>query len=340
MKIAIIGGGLAGCAAAYVLKQYGITPVIYETANDIAQAASGNAIGLYNPKLGAFKTPLSLFYASAFALANTTFKNLENIDYTPCGALHLITDEKREKRFTQTIENWGWHQDHMQLVTAEQATKIANTTITHPALYLTQSGFVSPQKLCRTYTKDIEIITNYNAKTLPDADAVILANAIHAKTFAPDLPLKSVRGQVTYAKTTPASKSLKTCINYGGYMTPAHNNLHCVGSTFQRWLDHDDILPEDDTDNITKMQEVLPHFTNLEPAQNWAGVRTTTPDHVPVIGHYKDNIFLSTAHGSHGILSSLGAAYILADMITGKSSGQFRPTLNILSPKRFEPDTK
>ena len=53
MKAAIIGGGLAGCALAFSLKQAGVTPVVYESASRLAAGASGNSIGLYNPRFTA-----------------------------------------------------------------------------------------------------------------------------------------------------------------------------------------------------------------------------------------------------------------------------------------------
>jgi flavin-dependent dehydrogenase len=45
MKVAIIGAGLAGTAAAWALRQAGAEPVIYEAGPEIAPGASGNPVG-------------------------------------------------------------------------------------------------------------------------------------------------------------------------------------------------------------------------------------------------------------------------------------------------------
>lgn len=63
-RIAIIGGGLAGTSCAYVLKQYGFEPVIYEAGDKLAYGASGNEVGLYNPRF----SKKEVFYLTFFHL--------------------------------------------------------------------------------------------------------------------------------------------------------------------------------------------------------------------------------------------------------------------------------
>ena len=107
MKIAIIGGGLAGTACAYVFRRAGLEPVLYEEAAALASAASGNEVGLYNPRFTAEKGPEQEFYAGAFFEALKVFGELDGIDWNPYGALHLVNDEKKGKRFPQTARTWG-----------------------------------------------------------------------------------------------------------------------------------------------------------------------------------------------------------------------------------------
>lgn len=108
MKVAIIGAGLAGTSLAFALKQHVSDVVIYEAGSSIAAGASGNDIGLINPRLSAFRTPESDYYTSAFGLAVRTFEQLQNIDWKRCGSLHLMISDQKDKRFPQTIENWNW----------------------------------------------------------------------------------------------------------------------------------------------------------------------------------------------------------------------------------------
>lgn len=102
----ILGAGLAGCASAYILKQYGFEPVLHDP-NGMASGASGNPAGIVNPRLSAQRTPESDFYTAAFAQTLRLFPSLD-VEYMPCGSLHLVTDEEKHKRFSQAVEHWGW----------------------------------------------------------------------------------------------------------------------------------------------------------------------------------------------------------------------------------------
>lgn len=343
MKIAIIGAGLAGTACAYVLKRYGLSPVIYEADDGIAPGASGNKAGLYNPRLSAERTPESAYHSAAFALALRTFPALGDIGWRRCGALHLITDDKKRTRYPKTVKNWGWPAAHMRLVGSDEATAIAGVSIHQEALYLPDSGYVSPRKLCTAYAKGVEVHTGQAIENLNDiqADIVIVACGIGALGFleTAHLPLKAVRGQVTVVKAHPALQPLKINLCYGGYCTPIMDDgTHMVGATFQRWLDHDDILPDDDADNIEKLCAALgieAHADGFEVTEQRAGVRSTVKDHFPIVGLVRDNVYVSVGHGSHGILSSLMAAHVIADDILGHPQSLPTTTLAALSPVRF-----
>lgn len=337
VRVAIVGAGLAGAASAYMLKQSGITPAVYEAAPGPAMGASGNRLGLYNPRLSAERTPESEFYSAAFRLALQHFAVLPDIDWSPCGALHLMTDAQKQKRFPQTAENWGWPAEEMRIVEADEASAIAGVPIAHAALHIARSGFVSPHKLVQQYLRGVEV--HYSAHIDNpddfDADFVILCNAMDVKRLT-GLPLQGVRGQVTDIKTAAPLSALKTVLCYGGYATPAHGGLHVVGSTFQRWLSHTDLLPADDADNLAKLAAAAPALAgDYETAGARASIRSTSPDHFPIAGRLAGRLYVSTAHGSHGILSSLMAAQTIAEMIAGRAVSLSEGIMQKLSPHRF-----
>jgi tRNA 5-methylaminomethyl-2-thiouridine biosynthesis bifunctional protein len=332
MKVAIIGAGLAGCAAAWVLQQAGAEPIIYEAGPEIAPLASGNAVGLYNPRLSAERS----FYSDAFTTALKTFENLRDTEWTPCGALHLMTDPVREKRFTEAAKNWGWGPSEMRVVTRKEASEIAGVPVGYDALYLPRSGTISPKKLCAAYAATIPVRFNSGVANVSEikADAIILAAGIYTK----NLPVKPVRGQITEVKATAMSGALKTSLCYGGYLAPARRGVHTVGATFQRWLDHSEIIVEDDDDNIMKLVRVAPDLAEgLEVVGHRASVRATSPDHLPMIGHLRDNIYVSTAHGSHGIISSIAGAYVVANMILERPLPFSAAIIQKINPGRFQP---
>ena len=338
MRVAIVGGGLAGCAAAYVLKDAGAEPVIYEAAGALGTGASGNMRGLYNPRFGAEASPQSEFYALGYLRALEVFAKAPDIGWEPSGCLHLMNDEKKARRFPKTVESWkqfGFDAGDMRLVNADEASEIAGIDIPHDALLLPRGGSVSPRELCQFLSHDIEM--HYNVDAVPDGDVVIFAGgaAMRDHDVLQGLDLRAVRGQVSYAAANAQTKALKTHITYGGYVSPAIGGRHVVGSTFQRWLSHDDLLLEDDQDNLAKLRGALPGFEGVEIVDQWAGVRCTSRDHFPVVGHLRDNIYVSSAHGSHGIVSAIMAADILAGMILGLPKKVSDECLAALSPRRL-----
>lgn len=341
MKIIIVGAGLAGLSLFYNLKRYASDIKVIEASSSIASAASGNSSGSVNPRFTAFRNEQSDFYTSAYMGAVKLFDaNAEAIGWNKCGALHLITDEKKQTRFEQTVNNWGWPEEYMRLVDSSEATEIAGVTIQHAALYLSLSGYLNPAKLCEFYADGADITFNTPVKSLDDldADVIILAGGQGMRDLVPWLPTGHVRGQITKAKESGYSADLKCNVHYGGYCTPSINGEHVVGASFQRWLDHSDIIEQDDQDNIDKLAEVLPNIAmNLEVSGHRASVRTTSQDHFPMVGRHPefDNIYISTGHGSHGIVSSYGGALLLTDMIMGHPKSQSIDTIKALDPKRF-----
>ncbi len=334
-SIAVLGAGLAGVACAHVLKSYGYIPTLYDPSG-IAAGASGNALGLVNPRLNALRTAESDFYTGAYALAARLFPIMPDIDYRRTGALHLATNADREKRFMQTQANWQWATEHMQWLDQAEAGERAGIALEHAALYLSDGASLSPRKLCAALAQDAPLI-----KTAPagidalSADAVILACGAAARAYC-DLPLQTVRGQITEIAASPASCSVRANLHYGGYLSAAQDGRHYVGATFQRWLDHAETLAEDNARNIAQMQSALPALQgDFHVLSARAGIRCASPDHRPMIGMLREGVYISLAHGSHGIVSSLAAAHLLADRLRGGVRSVSLETEKILSPGRF-----
>lgn len=321
MQINIIGGGLAGCALAYVLKQAGAEPIIFEAGGHLASGASGNAVGLYNPRFAAQYDAVGEFYSTAFFEALKVFEIFgDDIDWNPCGALHLMCNDQKLRRFPKTVASWGWADGDMRLVDKAEASDLAGVAIDYECLYLPRAGTVSPRKLCEVYARGVEVHLNTRIDDLYDldGDATILACGYGALDFpqAAFLPLRPVRGQVSYVQSSGDFGALKTALCYGGYVTPAINGVHCVGATFERQTNHREIKDADNDANLGQLFEAIPALNwGVSIVDQWAGVRTASRDHFPVVGMLGEGLYVSTAHGSHGVLSSLLLAKILTESI-------------------------
>lgn len=330
-NIAIHGAGLAGCAAAFVLQKYGFKPVLYDP-DGIASGASGNDVGLINPRFTAFRSAESDFYTAGFAQTLRSFSGMKHVAYNPCGALHLITDDDKEKRFTRTAQNWGWNDAHMRIVDAAQASEISGVAVRHAALYLPDAPQISPRALCEKYAQGVPFVKD--AAQLPHG-AVIYAQGAGLPEMFPDLPIHTVRGQISYVKASTQSAGLRVNLCYGGYFAAPVDGIHALGSTFQKWLTGTDLRDEDNADNLAKLAANVPSLGALEITGARAALRTASRDRFPVIGPVGADAYISGAHGSHGILSTLLGAHILADYLRGGPFSVGKSTLNALHPQRF-----
>ncbi len=347
-KIAIIGGGLAGTSCAYVLKQYGYEPVIYEQGDVLPGGASGNLIGLYNPRFSKLRDDLSDFFAPAYAHFIRFAKQAgDEIEYTPCGTLHLMGDEKKEERLKSMARHWMWHEDHVQLLNAAQASKIAGIEIDDGALYLPDAGSVCPKKLCAYYARGVEIHLNAKIEDLLniDADGVVLATGSGVQNFEglTWLPVEDVRGQVTLLEETSKSHKLKCNLCYGGYLSPSHEidgkAIHVAGSTFEKWVTHMDVTQKNHNDNIRRLKENIDGLAEEDfvVSAGGVGMRAATNDRFPVAGAVPNhaNVYVSAAYGSHGIIGSFTSAHVIADMMRGGALSLPEGAVRALSPYRF-----
>ncbi len=362
-KIAVIGGGLAGCASAYILAKRGLYPVIFEACEDIAAGASGNICGLYNPRLSALRNVEADFYMSAYADTYNIISNIKSdIEFNPCGNLHLLNDDKKRKRYTNCIKNWAWNKEHMELLPARNVKEISGIELYSDGLFLFDGGSVSPKKLCNAFADNIDVRLSCVVENLKKEDGFWIINgekfdyvvlACAAGVLNIDiskwLPVYSIRGQVSVIKSTEKSKKLNVNIGYGGYVTKEYNNIHVVGATFDRKNKDVSVLNGDNYKNLEELSKYISYFDeeyNIIGAK--AGLRCSSDDYFPIIGklpdycswknlndNYFEGVYVSCAHGSHGIVSSIAGANIIADMICGDVISEYINVIDALCASRF-----
>lgn len=330
-RVAIVGAGLAGTSCAYALKRRGIDVSIFDR-DGIACYASGNPIGLYNPRFSQFRSAESDFFSSGYAAMAAL-----NPPAQRCGSLHLAGDEDKEKRLRGMMQNWGWHSDHVSFLSAAAASEKAGITIERACLWLPDSGFVAPGDLCRSYADGVTVrAEDYDPH---DYDAVILANGIAAKDHPglQDLPLHTVRGQISMLDAVrPVTVRANIC--YGGYLSATRPDGHVAGATFQQWRSDTDVTDEDHREILSHLVRDIPALAGCFRVKGGrAALRCAAKDRFPVIGAVPESagLYVSTAHGSHGMISTLAGAEYLADLISGSPSSLSFATAAALSPVRF-----
>ena len=184
------------------------------------------------------------------------------------------------------------------------------------------------------------------------------------------LPLKSIRGQITQLPATKNSQKLQTVVCSDGYIAPAWNNSHTLGATFNFDNDSPECRQQDHDTNLENLKTYTPGIydalkdSELDNAQLKGRVsfRCTTPDYLPVVGPVVDadifkehfaplrknakhrftdtpeqpaGLYITTGHGSRGLVTAPLAAEILAAYICNEPSPVPRDQRHALHPSRF-----
>ena len=395
--VAIIGGGIASACAAYFLTTQGVKVTLYCKDSTVAQGASGNAIGALFPLLHQKKDDISEFYETAYWRALTLYNSLLeqgfNFSHEWCGLLEVSYKEALTKRQNLFDEIQAWPKNLIHSVTAEQAKEISGLPLKNGGLFMPSAGWIAPKELVSallsaakttnrlrvetsieveslTQNPDLtwQLDTKKNSKKAQIKESVVIicggADSIHINNMN-KLPLTSVRGQITSMKTNNGIGKLSTVICHKGYLTPAHNNIHCIGATFDK--NSFDITENNAGNefNLNMLNQCLPKiidWTTDDVVSAKARLRCMTPDHLPMVGAMPEvdkhttiyahlrkdknwkfyesaptvsNLYVLTGLGARGLCSAPLTAEILAADICGTPYPVNSKMLFNLSPNRF-----
>lgn len=390
--VAIVGAGLAGSSLAAALSRRGIKVTVVEREAPGA-GGSGNRQGALYVKLAAETNHQSRFYLAGLLFSQRWLAqhHANQRLWQPCGVVQLASSDREARRQQRFIEQHP--------LPGEVVTPMENPALTETAeinidashgLYYSQAGWVRPKALCEHLLSqpgislrqgEVSSLTQREAgwqlnladgSTL-EADQVVIASAHLANRFAQtaELPLQSVRGQISELRLPDEVAGPKRVVCAGGYVAPALDGVLTFGASFVPNNATADVTADDHQRNIDELRQTLPALVDaLEQAgielspehlKGRAAVRAASPDKTPYAGpvpvaaawrsdyallskdatrvaeipgqHYP-GLWISAAHGSRGLASAPLCAEVITSRICDEPMPLEAPLVDHLHPGR------
>ncbi|WP_339674706.1 bifunctional tRNA (5-methylaminomethyl-2-thiouridine)(34)-methyltransferase MnmD/FAD-dependent 5-carboxymethylaminomethyl-2-thiouridine(34) oxidoreductase MnmC [uncultured Zhongshania sp.] len=383
----VIGAGLAGCSTARALAQRGIKVTVIER-NTPASGASGNPQGVLYTKLSPAPGDLNQFTLTSFlhALAHYRERLASGvIEGELCGVLQLANSKKDAVQFDQ-LKNLLADQDWLQFLSGDELEKVSGVALNGQAFYYPNAGWLSPPSVCNadldhpnirliTHCEGVSLSNAENGQwcvlddkgqSIVDADAVIVANSNDALQFSQTqhLPIKPIRGQLSYLNESDLTQIPQCVICHEGYLAPPIAGKLCIGASFTL-RDSDTALRECDHGlNLAQLKAISPNLlkSTASALDGRASLRCSSSDYLPIVGaapivaDYAKNyaalgkdarlcidtaasnypkLYINVAHGSRGLTSTPVCAELLASYICGEVRPLPRHLCEALSPARF-----
>lgn len=383
----VIGAGLAGCATAASLAARGWQVTLLERHAEVAEEASGNPQGVLYLKLSAHGTALSRLIVAGFGHTRRLLERLERgHDWDACGVLQLAFDAKEAERQAQLAA--AFPADLLHSVALTEAEALAGIGLPAGGLFFPDAGWVHPPALCRQLAAHprirllphrevlelVRVAGRWQARAgdelLAEAPVAVLAGAAEVQRFAPELPLKRIRGQITRLPANAASTALRTVVCAEGYVAPPRAGEHTLGASFD--FHGDDLTPTtaEHRSNLALLTEISTDLADrlgasqldAEQLQGRAAFRCTSPDYLPIVGPladptafaeayavlardarqvpaipcpWLDGLYVNSGHGSRGLITAPLAGELLAAWLDGEPLPLPRDVAEACHPNRF-----
>lgn len=334
-SVTIIGAGLAGAALYHTLTRRGIDCRIVEKQSAAAMGASGNSLGLINPKIEAQDNARTDLGLSAFSFASHILNDTAySCDYKKTGALHLVTDDDKENKLRKIYDSGYFLDPHCKWIEHGDSSNVCGISLDLDGLYYADSGTVNTQKFVRYLLQDAEITYNSSWDSASASETTVLCAGWELNTLNA-FPLQPVRGQVVYIQK-PIDTTLKCPIMFGSYIAPYDDETWSLGATFTQNNDDPNVRSEDTEKILQSIARHLPHKV-FTVKREWANVRTATRDRYPLVGPLAidSHQYILGGLGSHGIQFSLLLAEILACQLTNAPLPVGRDALKAVHTSRF-----
>jgi glycine/D-amino acid oxidase-like deaminating enzyme len=349
--VAIVGGGVTGCACAHVLAAEGKRVRLYE-AREIAGGASGRNGG-FALRGGAPAYDVArrdLGPERALSLWKLTERYLERLEelagdaFRRTGSLRLAAHPSELAELEaehDALRDDGFAVEWRNELPEPLAGRFEGA-IFHP-----QDGSIQPARWVRRLAaraaeagaelREYEAVESLDAL---EADQVVIATDGYTNGLVPELDaaIKPTRGQVI--ATEPLERRLFPCphsARHGyDYWQQTPDGRLIAGGFRDKATDHEYTAEEATTPLIQgHLERFAEDLLGTAPpiAHRWAGIFGTTADRLPLVGAVPgcDGVWVAAGYSGHGNVMGLACGELVAEAILGQAA----PELELFDPERL-----
>jgi glycine/D-amino acid oxidase-like deaminating enzyme len=349
--VAVIGGGVTGCACARVLAEAGLRVCLHE-AREIASGASGRNGGfaLRGGAAAYHAARAQLGREQARALWELTERYLDRLAelagdaFRRTGSLGLAADVG--ERVELEAEYEALREDGFAAEWRDELPESLDGRY-HGAIFHPPDGSLQPARWVRRLaglaaTAGAELREGERVASLDELDAeqVVIATDGYTHGLVPELDaaVLPTRGQVVV--TEPLERRLFPCPHYArqgfDYWQQTPDDRLVAGGFRDKALDQEQTAEEVTTPLIQEhLERFVRELTGAEPRieHRWAGVFGMTADRLPLVGRVPghDGLWVSAGYSGRGNVMGLACGELVAHAILGEPAAE----LELFDPTRL-----
>ncbi|HZE28986.1 MAG TPA: FAD-dependent oxidoreductase, partial [Gaiellaceae bacterium] len=335
VDVAIVGGGVTGCACAYRLAEAGKRVRLFE-ARELAGGASGRnggfalrggapAYDLARRELGAERA------RALWVLTEHYLDRLEQLAgdaFRRTGSLRLAVDSDERAELVAEYEalredgfSVEWRRDLPEPLAGR-----FDGAIFHPPDGSLQPARWVRRLAARAAAAGAELREHERVESLDEleADHVVIATDGYTQGLVPELDaaIRPTRGQVLV--TDPLDRCLFPCPHYArhgyDYWQQTLDNRLVAGGFRDQAADHEYTAEEATTPLIQgHLQQFVTDLLGEVPLieHRWAGIFGTTADRLPLVGRVtgSDRVWVAAGYSGHGNVLGLACGELVAGAI-------------------------
>jgi len=351
VDVAIVGGGVTGCACALVLAEAGRRVRVYE-AREIAGGASGRNGGfaLRGGALAYDAARRNLGPERAKELWRITERYLDRLEglagdaLRRTGSLRLAADPGERSELEAEYE--ALREDGFAVEWRDELAEPLHGrfdgAIFHPADGSLQPARWVRRLAARAIEAGAELLEHQRVESIDEleADHIVLATDGYTQGLLPELDaiVLPTRGQVLV--TEPLERLLFACPHYArhgyDYWQQTPEGRLVAGGLRDKALDHEHTAEEEVTPLIQgHLERFVAELLGEAPeiTHRWAGIFGATEDRLPLVGAVPghDNVWVSCGYSGHGNVLGLACGELVAGAILGRPA----PELELFEPARL-----